>query len=80
MKCGGSDGFSGISGNPAMGLVSDWLTTLGGASGLAEFPELCGAEGDMVKRCINLEDKKKVPQSNARLRKDSELFRYHHCG
>lgn len=59
MKCGGSDGFSGISGNPAMGLVSDWLTTLGGASGLAEFPELCGAEGDMVKRCINLEDKKK---------------------
>ncbi|SQI42949.1 D-galactarate dehydratase [Leminorella richardii] len=59
VKCGGSDGFSGISGNPAMGLVSDWLTTLGGASGLAEFPELCGAEGDMVKRCVRFEDKKK---------------------
>ncbi len=53
VKCGGSDGFSGISANPAMGLVSDWLVALGGASGLAEFPELCGAEGDIVKRCAS---------------------------
>lgn len=53
VKCGASDGFSGISANPAMGLVSDWLVTLGGASALAEFPELCGAEGDIVKRCAS---------------------------
>ena len=50
VKCGASDGFSGISANPAMGEVSDRLVALGGASGLAEFPELCGAEGDIVQR------------------------------
>ncbi len=59
VKCGGSDGFSGISANPAMGVVSDWLITLGGASGLAEFPELCGAEADIVKRCNGIELKEK---------------------
>ncbi|QWA13141.1 altronate dehydratase [Sodalis ligni] len=59
VKCGASDGFSGISANPAMGLVSDWLVALGGASGLAEFPELCGAEGDIVKRCMTRELKEK---------------------
>jgi len=57
VKCGGSDGFSGISANPTMGIVSDIVVGLGGASGLAEFPELCGAEGDMVARCIKPEDK-----------------------
>ncbi|WP_392562678.1 altronate dehydratase family protein [Orbus sturtevantii] len=57
VKCGGSDGFSGISANPTMGIVSDIVVSLGGASGLAEFPELCGAEGDMVARCIKKEDK-----------------------
>lgn len=53
VKCGASDGFSGISANPAMGEVSDRIIALGGASGLAEFPELCGAEGDIVQRCVN---------------------------
>ncbi|WP_434777422.1 UxaA family hydrolase [Neisseria sp. Ec49-e6-T10] len=57
VKCGGSDGFSGISANPAMGIVSDIVVTLGGASALAEFPELCGAEGNMVSRCIHEQDK-----------------------
>ncbi|RKS87795.1 altronate hydrolase [Orbus hercynius] len=57
VKCGGSDGFSGISANPTMGIVSDIIVTLGGASGLAEFPELCGAEGDMVARCQKQSDK-----------------------
>ncbi|MTJ82212.1 MAG: altronate dehydratase [Telmatospirillum sp.] len=51
VKCGGSDGFSGISANPAMGVVSDILIALGGASALAEFPELCGAEGTILARC-----------------------------
>lgn len=58
VKCGGSDGFSGISANPAMGIVSDIIVALGGASALAEFPELCGAEGEMVARCQTVTDKK----------------------
>ncbi|WP_343632111.1 altronate dehydratase family protein [Roseateles sp.] len=59
VKCGGSDGFSGISANPTMGLVSDMVVTLGGASILAEFPELCGVEGDLIRRCVNDEDKRR---------------------
>ncbi|WP_353244527.1 altronate dehydratase family protein [Providencia sp.] len=74
VKCGASDGFSGISGNPAMGLVSDWLVTLGGASGLAEFPELCGAEGDMVKRCVSFDDKKKFLELMDRYEKTANFF------
>ena len=42
-----------------MGEVSDRLVALGGASGLAEFPELCGAEGDIVQRCATRELKEK---------------------
>jgi altronate hydrolase len=53
VKCGGSDGFSGISANPAIGYTSDLLVALGGKILLAEFPELCGAEQDLVDRCIN---------------------------
>lgn len=50
VKCGGSDGFSGISANPAVGYASDLLAALGGKILLAEFPELCGAEQDLVDR------------------------------
>jgi altronate hydrolase len=53
VKCGGSDGFSGISANPAIGHTSDLLVALGGKVLLAEFPELCGAEQDLVSRCVN---------------------------
>ena len=53
VKCGGSDGFSGISANPAVGRVSDLLAALGGSSILAEFPELVGAESDLVKRSVS---------------------------
>lgn len=56
VKCGGSDGFSGISANPAIGIVSDMTVALGGASILAEFPELCGVEADLVGRCVNAAD------------------------
>lgn len=59
LTCGGSDGFSGVSANPAIGLISDWVVALGGASALAEFPELCGAESDLVRRCVNPEDGKR---------------------
>src|SRR5687767_10224626 len=51
VKCGGSDGFSGISANPAVGYASDLVVALGGKVLLAEFPELCGAEQDLVDRC-----------------------------
>ena len=50
VKCGGSDGFSGISANPAVGYCSDLLVALKGKVLLAEFPELCGAEQDLIDR------------------------------
>jgi altronate hydrolase len=50
LKCGGSDGFSGISANPAIGYVSDVLAVLGGTTILAEFPELCGVEQSLIER------------------------------
>ncbi len=56
VKCGGSDGFSGITANPAMGVLSDKVVALGGASILAEFPELCGVEANLIERCVVPED------------------------
>ncbi|NQZ56155.1 MAG: altronate dehydratase [Lentisphaeraceae bacterium] len=53
VECGGSDGFSGISANPLMGRVIDRLIALGGNGILAEFPELCGVEQQIVNRCAN---------------------------
>jgi altronate hydrolase len=55
VKCGGSDGFSGISANPAVGYAADMLVALGGKVLLAEFPELCGAEQDLIDRSENEE-------------------------
>ena len=51
VKCGGSDGFSGISANPAIGYTADLLVALGAKVLLAEFPELCGAEQGLIDRC-----------------------------
>ncbi|MCD0488942.1 altronate dehydratase family protein [Pedobacter sp. MC2016-14] len=53
VKCGGSDGFSGISANPAVGYTSDLLVALGAKVLLAEFPELCGAEQNIIDRCVD---------------------------
>lgn len=50
LKCGGSDGFSGISANPAIGHTSDQLAALGGRTILSEFPELCGVEQGLIDR------------------------------
>jgi altronate hydrolase len=50
LKCGGSDGFSGLSANPAIGHTSDLLVALGGKSILSEFPELCGVEQELINR------------------------------
>ena len=55
LKCGGSDGFSGISANPAIGHMADLLTALGGGTILSEFPELCGVEQELINRCTNRE-------------------------
>ncbi|RXK61692.1 altronate dehydratase [Lacibacter luteus] len=62
VKCGGSDGFSGISANPAIGHTSDLLVALGGKVLLAEFPELCGAEQELIDRCPNEEAANKFIQ------------------
>ncbi|GAA3579843.1 altronate dehydratase family protein [Snuella lapsa] len=59
LECGGSDGFSGISANPALGYASDLLVALGGAPVLAEFPELNGVEQDLINRCVEEADSKK---------------------
>jgi altronate hydrolase len=53
LECGGSDGFSGISANPAIGHVSDLIAALGGKSILSEFPELCGVEQSLINRCVD---------------------------
>jgi altronate hydrolase len=52
LKCGGSDGFSGLSANPAIGHVADIVATLGGKGILSEFPELCGVEQELINRCV----------------------------
>ena len=53
VKCGGSDGFSGISANPSVGYCSDLVVALGGKILLAEFPELCGVEQELIDRSVN---------------------------
>src|SRR5260370_31748519 len=50
LKCGGSDGFSGISANPAIGHFSDLVVCLGGRTILSELPELCGVEQERINR------------------------------
>src|SRR4029077_18341899 len=66
LKCGGSDGFSGISANPAIGHTADLLVALGGRAILSEFPELCGVEQELINRAI----RKEVSDRFARLMRD----------
>ena len=51
LKCGGSDGFSGLTANPLVGRFSDWLVARGGSTILTEVPEMFGAETLLMKRC-----------------------------
>ncbi len=53
LQCGGSDGFSGISANPAVGYVSDLVVGCGGKTMLSEFPELHGVEQELINRCVS---------------------------
>ncbi len=59
LECGGSDGFSGISANPAIGYVSDLLVACGGSTILSEFPELSGVEQELSDRCVSNETAEK---------------------
>ena len=51
LKCGGSDGLSGITANPLLGVFSDWLVARGGTTVLTEVPEMFGAETILMNRC-----------------------------
>jgi len=55
LKCGGSDGFSGITANPMLGVFSDFLVAQGGTTVLTEVPEMFGAETILMNRCANAE-------------------------
>ncbi len=59
LECGGSDGFSGISANPALGYASDLLVALRGKAILSEFPELNGVEQELINRCTRVESAEK---------------------
>ena len=54
LKCGGSDGFSGITANPLVGQFSDWLIAQGGSTILTEVPEMFGAETLLMNRAIDI--------------------------
>jgi len=51
LKCGGSDGLSGITANPLLGVFSDWIVAQGGTTVLTEVPEMFGAETILMNRC-----------------------------
>ena len=51
LKCGGSDGFSGVTANPLLGRFSDWIVAQGGTTVLTEVPEMFGAETILMSRC-----------------------------
>ncbi len=53
LKCGGSDGFSGITANPLLGVFSDFLIAQGGSTVLTEVPEMFGAETILMNRCVD---------------------------
>lgn len=53
LKCGGSDGLSGITANPLVGRITDKITAMGGIAVLTEVPEMFGAEQILMNRCVN---------------------------
>jgi altronate hydrolase len=69
LKCGGSDGFSGISANPAVGYTADLLVALGARVILSEFPELCGVEQQFIERAVSQE----IGARFARLMRDYQV-------
>lgn len=55
LKCGGSDGFSGITANPLLGVLSDYMAAQGATTVMTEVPEMFGAESILMNRCISHE-------------------------
>lgn len=55
LKCGGSDGFSGITANPLLGVLSDYMAAQGATTVMTEVPEMFGAESILMNRCISRE-------------------------
>lgn len=74
MKCGGSDGLSGITANPTVGRFSDLLVSRGGTTILTEVPEMFGAEQMLLNRC---EDQRVFERAAAMLRGFKEYFVSH---
>ena len=72
LECGGSDGFSGISANPALGYTSDLLVALGAKTILSEFPELNGVEQELINRCTTTENAKKFASIMKRYAQQAE--------
>lgn len=70
LKCGGSDGLSGITANPLCGKVADKLTSMGGTAVLTEVPEMFGAERILMSRCKN----KEVFQKTVKLINDYKAY------
>jgi len=75
-NCGGSDGNSGITANPALGVASDELVRYGGTSVLAETPEIYGAEHLLTRRAVSREVAEKLL---ARIRWWEQHALQHHC-
>ncbi len=74
LKCGGSDGFSGITGNPLVGRVSDKLISYGGSCVLTEVPEMFGAEHLLMQRC---KDEETFEKTVALINNFKEYFTKH---
>ncbi len=75
MKCGGSDGLSGITANPVVGRFSDMLISQGGSTILTEVPEMFGAEGMLMNRCV---DRQVFQKAADMLNGFKEYFIAHH--
>ena len=74
LNCGGSDAFSGITANPALGRASDLLVALGGAAVLAETPEIYGAEQILARRAIDEETGRRLIEVVRRYRNYAARF------
>ncbi|HEY9077691.1 MAG TPA: UxaA family hydrolase [Anaerolineaceae bacterium] len=74
LKCGGSDAFSGISANPALGHASDLLIRCGGSSMITEIPEFDGAEHLFARRAVNCEVGRKILEAMSRFQAGVSRF------
>lgn len=74
LKCGGSDGYSGITANAVVGLVTDAICSMGGSAVLTEVPEMFGAETVLFERCVNRE----VFEKSVRLINDYKQYFKNH--